>query len=109
MANSTTHPPQAPIGLRRAHSVLRPGRDPGVRQERLRSLRAALQKVGFELDRFDDLRRRNDAEMRAMLAKFRAAADERAPAMRDAVARSTEHWLRANGVNALPPNPGFTA
>ncbi len=104
MANSTTHPPQAPM-LQKARSVFRPDRDPAIRQEFVKSLRAALQKGGVEFDKLDDLKRRNDAETQAMLTKFRADADERAPAMRDAVTRSAEHWLRAHGVNALPPRP----
>ena len=52
-----------------------------------------------------ELKRRNDADMREALAKFRAAADERVPAMQDAVSRSSEVWLRTNGVSdALPPD-----
>jgi hypothetical protein len=106
MADPNFDPPQAPPGLRRARSVFRPGRDSAVREESLRLVRAALEKAGFEAARFEDLRRRNDSELREALAESRAAADERAPAMRDAVSRSSETWLRANGVrDALPP-PG---
>jgi hypothetical protein len=70
-------------------------------------MRAALQKAGFELDKFDDLKRRNREAQREALAKLRASADERAPAMRDTVARSTEYWLKAN--NALSPGPDVFA
>ena len=47
-----------------------------------------------------------DADLREALAKYRAAADGRAPAMRDAVSKSAENWLRANRVvrDALPPD-----
>lgn len=46
----------------------------------------------------------HDADLREALAKSRAAADGRAPAMRDAVSISAENWLRANRVvrDALP-------
>ena len=105
MADPNTHPPQGATELRRARSVFRPGRDQAVRHESLRLVRAALQKAGFESDRFEDLKRRNDADLREALAKSRAAADGRAPAMRDAVARSAETWLRANRVrDALAPD-----
>jgi hypothetical protein len=112
-------------GLRKARSILRPGHDPSVRQEILKRAREAMQKVGFELERFDELKRQSDAALREALAKSRAAADERVPAMRDAVARSTEYWLKANKVgDTLSPgldvfalstadrisvDPGFTA
>lgn len=74
-------------------------------------MRAALQKAGFDFHRFDDLKRRNGAAMREALAKARAAGDERAPAIRDTLASSTENWLRANNVvgDALPPSTGVYA
>lgn len=104
MTDLNSDPPQAAAGLRRTRSVVRPV-DPAVREESLRLVRAALEKAGLETDRLEELKRRNDADMREALAKFRAAADERVPAMRDAVSRSSEVWLRTNGVSdALPPD-----
>jgi hypothetical protein len=104
MADPNSDPPQAATELRRGRSVFRPGHDPAVREESLRLVRAALQKAGFEADRVEDLKRRNDSDLREALAKSRAAADERAPAMRDAVSRSSETWLRAHGVgDAVAP------
>jgi hypothetical protein len=48
-----------------------------------------------------------DADLREALAKSRAAADRRAPAMQDTVARSAKNWLKANRVlEALPPADG---
>src|SRR5829696_9900674 len=48
-----------------------------------------------------------DADLREAVAKSRAAADRRAPAMQDTVARSAKNWLTANRVlDALPPADG---
>jgi hypothetical protein len=80
MAHPTTHTPHSGSGLRRARSILRPGHDPAVRQESLRLVRAAMQRAGFEFERFDERKRRDDAAVREALAKSRAAANERAPA-----------------------------
>jgi hypothetical protein len=49
-----------------------------------------------------------DADVREALARARIAADRRAPAMQDAVARSSQNWLKANGVlGALPATTGI--
>jgi len=105
-----THTLHSRTGLRKARSILRPGHDPSVRQEILKRAREAMQKAGFELERFDELKRRSNTALREALAKSRAAADERVPAMRDAVARSTEYWLKANKVgDTLSPGPDVFA
>jgi hypothetical protein len=105
-----THTPHSGTGLRKARSILRPGHDPSVRQEILKRAREAMQRAGFEFERFDELKRRSDTALREALAKSRAAADERVPAMRDAVARSTEYWLKANKVgDTLSPGPDVFA
>jgi hypothetical protein len=93
-----THTPHSRNGLRQSRSILRFRHDPAVRQETLKCAREAMRKAGFDFERFDELKRRNQADMREALAKLRAAADERAPAMWDAVARSTELWLKRNKV-----------
>jgi hypothetical protein len=104
MTDPNSDPPQAAAGLRRTRSVVRPG-DPAIREESLRLVRAALEKAGLETDRLEELKRRSGADVREALATFRAAADERVPAMRDAVSRSSEVWLRTNRVSdALPPD-----
>jgi hypothetical protein len=86
---------------------LRPGQDPAIRQQALRLTRAALQKAGFDLEKYAEFKRREIAAVQEALAKLRASANERTPAMRDAVARSTEYWLTVN--NALSPGPDVFA
>jgi hypothetical protein len=89
---------------------LRPGHDPSVRQEILKRAQEAMQRAGFELERFGELKRRSNTALLEALAKSRAAADERVPAMRDAVTRSTEYWLKANKVgDTLSPGPDVFA
>ena len=91
-------------GIRSQRSILRPGHDPAVRQQSLSLVRATMQKAGFDLEQFNELKRRNDAAMREALVKSKAAADGRAPAMSETVAKSTENWLKANGIgDALAP------
>jgi hypothetical protein len=108
MTESTTRPSHATMsGLRNKRHILRPGHDPAVRQDALRVARATLQKAGFDLEALDKLKHRNDVAIREALAKSNAAANGRAPAMRDAVARSAENWLRANKLgNAISPDTG---
>jgi hypothetical protein len=97
MANQNDRSTQVANRMRE-RSVFGPGSDPAVQQESLRLMRAALQKAGLESDKFEELKRQNDAAREEALAKYRAAADERAPAMWNAVSRSAENWLSANGV-----------
>jgi len=72
-----------------------------------------MRRAGFELERFDELERqkqKQDQALREALAKSRAEADARVPAMRDAVARSIEYWLKANKVgDALSPGQDVLA
>jgi hypothetical protein len=105
MTDPTTHQPASIPSRRRATMVLRPGYDPALRQESLALLRAGLRKAGLDVNRFDDLKRRGDAQIREALANLRAGANGRVPAMQDAVARSTEHWLKGHGIGgALAPS-----
>jgi hypothetical protein len=101
MADQAPHPKQPGRRLHRTRSVYGPGSDPVVQQESLRLMRSVLQKAGFESDKLEELKRQNDAARQETLAKCKTAADERAPAMRDAVSRSAENWLSANQVSAL--------
>jgi hypothetical protein len=98
MARPDTHTPYSRTGLRQSRTILRPGHDAAVRQETLKFAREAMEKAGFDFGRFDQLQRQNQADMREALAKLRAASDERAPAMWDTVARSTELWLKSKKV-----------
>jgi hypothetical protein len=73
-------------------------------------MRAALEGVGLDVEHLDEQRRQSRARLDSALARFRAASDERAPAMHDTVARSAEGWLEAHRVrNALAPATGHYA
>jgi hypothetical protein len=105
MTNSTLnrprHPHRPPSARRQ---ILRLDRDAAA----FAAMRSALEKAGFDLSRFDDMRSKRRAELRTALARYRAEADERAPAMKKVVARSGEHWLRSNrAVSALAPADSF--
>ncbi len=106
MTDTNSDPPPAAAGPQRTRSVIRVG-DPAIRKEGEGLVRAALEKAGLETCRLEELKRRSDADMREALATFRAAADERVPAMRDAVARSSDVWLRTNGVSDALPSDGI--
>jgi hypothetical protein len=109
MANSTTNRPRHPHrALSAKRQILRPTRDGATRQAALAAMRGALEKAGFDLPQFEDMRADSRAELRAALKGYRAEADQRAPAMQKVVARSGEHWLQSNRVvSALAPADSF--
>jgi hypothetical protein len=109
MVNSPKNRPRHPHRLLSARrQILRPTRDGAAQQAALAAMRGALEKAGFDLTQFDEMRAQSRAELRTALASYRAAADKRAPAMHEVVARSGEHWLRSNRVvSELAPADGF--
>jgi hypothetical protein len=109
MANSTTnrsrHPHRLPSARRQ---ILHPSRDSATRQAALAAMRGALEKAGFDLPQSEEMRSKSRAELQTALARYRAEADGRAPAMQTVVARSAEHWLGGNRiVSALAPADSF--
>jgi hypothetical protein len=109
MANSTpnrSRHPHRSVSARR--QIVRPPRDGSASQAALAAMRGALEKAGLDLTQFEEMRAQSRAELRTALASYRAAADKRAPAMHDVVARSGEHWLKSNRiVSALAPADNF--
>jgi hypothetical protein len=57
------------------------------------SFNSMVAKAGFELDKFEELRKQNAAEVREMLAKFEAEAAEQSSARQDAIKHSIENWI----------------
>jgi hypothetical protein len=109
MANSTTnrlrHPHRLPSARRQ---ILHPSRDSATRQAALAAMRGALEKAGFDLPQSEEMRSKSRAELQTALKRYRAEADERAPAMQKVVARSAEHWLAGNRiVSAVAPADSF--
>src|SRR5947209_20573916 len=93
--------------LSESPQILRPGRDPAAQKVAVAAIRGALEKAGLDLAQLDDKRSRGRAELRTALARYRAGADERAPAMREVVSRSLAHWRNSNGiVGADAPSSG---
>jgi hypothetical protein len=109
MANSPTNRPRHPHRLPSARrQILRPPRDPAARQAALAAMRGAVEKAGLDLSQFDEMRSKGRDELQTALDRYRAEADERAPAMQKVVARSGEHWLKGNRVvSALAPADSF--
>jgi hypothetical protein len=103
---SSTSPRYRHSKLRAKSHVVRTGPDGAARQEAITAVHGSLEKAGLDLARFDELRRRSRAELEAVRGSFLAAAEERAPAMQDVVARSAEHWRKSKGVFTTPPPSG---
>jgi hypothetical protein len=103
--NRTRHPHRS-LSARR--QIPRPNHDGPTPQAALAAMRGALEKAGLDLAQFEEMRGQSRAELRKALAGYRAAADERAPAMQGVVNRSGEHWLRGKRVvSALAPADSF--
>ena len=103
--NRSRHPHRS-VSARR--QIVRPPRNGSASQAALAAMRGALEKAGLDLTQFEEMRAQSRAELRKALAGYRAAANERAPAMHDVVARSGEHWLKSNRVvSALAPADNF--
>jgi hypothetical protein len=109
MANSAANRPRHPHRMPSARrQILRPSRDSAARQAALAAMRGMLEKTGFDLPQFEEMRSRSRAELQTALERYRAEANERAPAMQKVVARSAEHWLRGHRVvSALAPADSF--
>jgi hypothetical protein len=89
MANSTADRPLHPHRLASARrQILRPSRDSATRQAAVAMMRGALEKAGVDLSQVEEMRSRSRAELQTVLARYRAEADGRAPAMQTVVARS---------------------
>jgi hypothetical protein len=70
MANSAANRPRHPHRMPSARrQILRPSRDSAARQAALSAMRGMLEKAGFDLPQFEEMRSRSRAELQTTLER----------------------------------------
>jgi hypothetical protein len=80
--------------------IARPAGGSTGRESTLRAFREAMTRVGLDVDDLQGQQRCSRAALAAEVARHRAAAEERAPALEHAVAAAATNWLAAHRMGA---------